>query len=77
MQVSRSFDVQEQVSSENLLPEVVLTEDDEDALMFPIDSSRAIAGGQANADDRLMELFNDMLQLENLLTNDQQNVQLK
>jgi hypothetical protein len=54
-----------------------LTEDDEDALMFPIDSSRAIAGGQASAESRQMDLFNDMLALENLLSNDQQNVQLK
>lgn len=45
--------------------------------MFPIDSSRAVVGGQASAVFRQLDLFNDMLALENLLSNDQQNVQLK
>jgi hypothetical protein len=71
------FDVAEQVNSEKLLPEVVLSEDDEDALMFPIDSSRVIEGGQQKIETYLMDLFNEMLTLENFLSNDSQNVQLK
>lgn len=51
-----------------------MTEDDEDALMFTIDSSRLIVGGQAAAESRQLDLFNKMLELENFLANDSQNV---
>jgi hypothetical protein len=70
------FDVISKVESEALLPEIVLTEDETDALKFPIDRDRNIEGGQEKVDKTLMEFFETMLQFENLLADDPQSVQL-
>lgn len=71
------FDVDEKVSSEALLPEVVLTEDDADALNFPVDSARNVVGGQSDVDFWLKQVFDQMLELENILAEDPQNPQLR
>lgn len=51
------FDVREAARQEELLPDVTLTEDEEDDLTRPIDTARAELGGQASIDTRLMQLF--------------------
>jgi len=41
-----------------------MTEDDKDALTFPIDAARKIKGGQKNVTARLMELFDKQNNME-------------
>jgi hypothetical protein len=42
------YDVVDDAEQENLLPEVVLDEDETDALSFPVDTARAIDGGESD-----------------------------
>jgi hypothetical protein len=70
------FDVVEAARQEELLPEVTLTEDDEDALMFPVDAARAKLGGQAEVEARLMVLFDAINALEGELALDKENTEL-
>lgn len=58
------FDVVEAVEQENLLPGIVLTEDDEDALNFPIDAARSVEGGASDVQFRLMQLFDEVIEKE-------------
>lgn len=48
-----------------------MDEDEEDALAFPVDAARALEGGQADVDFRLMQLFDGILEAEaQVLAND-------
>jgi len=70
------YDVVEDAEQESLLPEVNLDEDEQDALNFPIDTSRQTEGGQADVDFRLMQLFKNIIEVERELANDEQNLEL-
>jgi hypothetical protein len=58
------YDVAEAADQEALLPDVVLDEDEQDALAFPIDTARATDGGQADVTFRLMQLFEVVTEVE-------------
>jgi hypothetical protein len=58
------YDVVEDAEQERLLPEVTLDEDEQDALAFPIDTSRQVEGGQDDVDFRLKQLFRSILEVE-------------
>jgi hypothetical protein len=70
------FDVVEAARQEELLPEVVLTEDDEDALTFPVDTARAKLGGGKEVTARLMQLFDAINGVESALALDKENTEL-
>lgn len=59
------FDVKEAVKSEELMPEVTLTEDEESDLRLPITALRETDGGDADIHDLLKSLFDDVLDYEN------------
>jgi hypothetical protein len=58
------FDVVDDADQESLLPEVVLDEDEQDNLAFPIDASRSTEGGQADVTFRLMQMFDAVIEAE-------------
>lgn len=70
------FDVVEAARQEELLPEVTLSEDDEDALMFPVDTARAKTGGEKEVAARLMQLFDAINAVEGELARDKENTEL-
>lgn len=70
-------DVQAAADQELLLPETVLTEDEEDALMFPIDTSRQTEGGQDDIVYKLMQLFDTVTLAEAALALDSNNQELQ
>lgn len=70
------YDVVEDAEQEALLPEINLDEDEQDALAFPIDTSRQTEGGQETVDDRLMALFRAILEVELLMQQDPGNLEL-
>lgn len=55
------------VNAENLLPSIEFTEDETDALGFPVDTSRQLVGGGASIDTHLKRMFRDVLLIENEL----------
>jgi hypothetical protein len=59
-----AYTVVEAADQENLLPEVTLTEDEEDTLAFPIDAARSVEGGQKDVVFRLMQLFETIIESE-------------
>jgi hypothetical protein len=71
------YDVVDAADQESLLPEVVLTEDEEDALMFPIDAARSTEGGQADVTFRLMQLYDTVIDAEFNLRNDSEDSELQ
>lgn len=71
------FDVVADAEQEALLPEVTLTEDEEDALSFPIDAARQSEGGQDDVQALLMVMFNDVLEAERLLAEDSADLDLQ
>jgi hypothetical protein len=67
------FDVVEDVGQEALIPEVVLTEDEEEELMQPIKDARAKDGGAADIKELMKRLFDDVTGLETKLSKDKEN----
>ena len=54
-----------------------MTEDEEDALMFPIDAARSTEGGQADVTFRLMQLYDAVIDAEFNLRNDSEDPELQ
>jgi len=67
------FDVVEDVGQEELIPEVSLTEDEEDDLITPIKDAREIDGGQADVYELMKTLFDDVTRLEGQLALDKED----
>jgi len=67
------FDVVEAVGQEQLIPEVELTEEEEDDLMLPVSNARAIDGGAADIYNLLKRLFDDVTSLEIALHEDKED----
>jgi hypothetical protein len=69
-----AYDVVEAVQQENLLPEIVLTEDEEDEIKVPVDAARAETGGQATIEKLFMSLFDVIIKNEENLSKDKESV---
>jgi hypothetical protein len=67
------FDVIEDVGAEQLIPEVTLTEDEEDDLRLPVKTARDKEGGGADIKELLKRLFDDVTSLETKLGKDKEN----
>ena len=67
------FDVVEAVDQETLIPEVVLTEDEEEELKEPIKDARAVDGGYVDIKNLLKSLFDDVTALESQLAKDKED----
>jgi hypothetical protein len=72
-----AYDVVDAADQETLLPEVVLIEDEEDALMFPIDAARSTEGGQSDVTFRLMQLYDSVIDAEFNLRSDSGDPELQ
>jgi len=71
------FDVVEAVGQEQLIPEITLTEDEEDDLMTPVKDARARDGGGADIKILLKRLFDDVTGLEGKLSKDKESRDLQ
>jgi len=72
-----AYDVVEDVQQEALLPEIVLTEDEEDEYKIPVDEARAVAGGSKLIEGTLMSLFDRITADEEALGLDKENTALQ
>jgi len=67
------FDVVEAVGQEQLIPEIILDEDEESDLMQPVKDARSRDGGSADIKTLLKRLFDDVTTNERLLKHDKEN----
>jgi hypothetical protein len=67
------FDVVEAVGQEQLIPEVTLTEDEEEDLRIPVKAARDAEGGNATIEDLLKGLFDSVTGGETALGKDKEN----
>ena len=67
------YDVVEAVQAEQLIPEVTLTEDEEEELSYPIKDARAKDGGNADIKTLLKRLFDGITRLETALGKDKED----
>jgi len=70
------FDVVEAADQESLLPEVVLDEDEEDALAFPVDSARQTEGGQDQVVTRMKQLYDAILRADAAYASSDEDLEL-